>query len=247
MSTAQAIATPRVTTRILQLLAVIWLVLAGRIAAQTTVSVSGLANIYGSGFGSTPGGGVVSVEYLLPAGTSVVTFTNVTGSASFDTGTGAYYPADGGTGWGARTEVTTLNSLSGITHTDRTVFLTGVFLDAATPTGSAPATLSYNISSAQASVFSPLLQQVFFVGDGLDAVSGTQIFNVPTGATRLYLGFADAWNGSWVAGSPGYYADNGGTLSVTINAIPEPATVSLLLGLGASALAVWRRRVDRSR
>lgn len=65
-----------------------------------------------------------------------------------------------------------------------------------------------------------------------------------SGATRLYLGFADAWNGFSVTRSPGHYADNGGTLSVTINAIPEPATLSLLLGLSVSAVALWLRRTE---
>ncbi len=215
------------------------------VSAQTTVSVSGLANIYGSGFADAPGpggfgGGATAVEYPLPNGTTSLKFTSVIGTISFDSS--SFSGADGSTSWGALTQLSDYRSLSGITYSGRTAFLIGVFLDASTPTGAAPATLSYDTTSAGLSTFSPLLRQVFFTGDGLDTSSGLQVFNVPTGATRLFLGFADAWNGSSVTGLPGAYQDNAGSLSVTISPIPEPETLALWLGLGAIATAVWRRR-----
>ena len=47
---------------------------------------------------------------------------------------------------------------------------------------------------------SPLIDQVFFIGDGLtgDGSGSVQQFIVPTGATALYLGITDApgYNGS---------------------------------------------------
>jgi hypothetical protein len=43
---------------------------------------------------------------------------------------------------------------------------------------------------------SPLLQQLFFIGNGLTSTSATQHVVVPAGATRLYLGTLDVggWN-----------------------------------------------------
>ena len=218
------------------------------IRAQTTVSVSATANIYGAGFASAPGpngggGGTLPTLFSVPSGTTTLKFTGVTGSVTFDAITPiAPNTADGGTNFSALTQVSSYNSVSGITYTGRTVFLVGVFLNSSVPSGAAPSTLSYNDTSAGASSFSPLLQQVFFVGDGLDANGAIQNFNVPSGATRLYLGFADSWNGSSITGLPGNYSDNGGTLSVTITAIPEPTTVALWLAFGAGAIAVIRRR-----
>jgi len=221
-------------------------------SAQTTVSVPGNANIYGAGFTTVPnptgsdghadGGGVLPTSYALPGGTTIVTFTNVTGTTRFDyvNYSGVNIPADGGTAFGGQTAVSSYNSLPGITHTQRTGFLVGVFLDASEPSGTAPETLSYDTTAAGASSFSPSLKQVFFVGDGLDASSATQTFHVPSGATRLFLGFADAWNGTSLTGLPGYYHDNDGSLSVTISAVPEPSVYAVLTGLGALVVAMWR-------
>jgi hypothetical protein len=228
-----------------------WLAIAAlvatRVEAQTTVSVSATANIFGAGFGTPPdpnstGGGILPTSFSLPNGTTALTFSNVTGAVSFNFGVIATNGPDGGTNFGALTQLGAYNSISGITYNGRTVFLVGVFLDASTPTGSEPATLVYNDTTAGLSSFSPLLRQTFFVGDGLDAGAATQIFNVPSGATRLFLGFTDSWNGSTVTGLPGYYTDNGGTLSVTITAIPEPTTVALWLACGAGTITVFRRR-----
>lgn len=46
---------------------------------------------------------------------------------------------------------------------------------------------------------------------------GVQQFFVPSSATRLFLGFADAYTMSTnsITGPPGFYADNDGTLSAT--------------------------------
>ena len=235
---------PRFTLRRLTAFALVALT-AARGAAQTTVSVPGDANIYGAGFGTPPspngfGGGSLPVLYSLSGGATTITISNVSGSVSFNNS--FFNGADGGTGFGALTQESAYNSLSGITYTGRTDFLVGVFLDASTPTGTEPATLSYDNTSAGASSFSPLLRQVFFVGDGLDSNAATQSFNVPSGATRLYFGFADSWNGSSITGPPGNYSDNAGSLSVTITSIPEPASGAFACGIGALALARRQRR-----
>ena len=103
--------------------------------------------------------------------------------------------------------------------------------------------------------FAPLIGQVFFIGDGLtgtDAANvgsgSTQTFQVPTTATRLFLGFADAFNNFSTSGggSPGAYGDNFGSLSVNINTsgliTPEPGTL-MLMGAGLIGLALLRRKI----
>ncbi len=98
-----------------------------------------------------------------------------------------------------------------------------------------------------------MLAQTFFIGDGLGTGSAQQTFNVPTGATRLFWGFADGAPGFGspsAAVLPSGYGDNLGSLSVTYNLnlvgepggeIPEPSTV-VLMGLGIAALTLLRRR-----
>ena len=47
------------------------------------------------------------------------------------------------------------------------------------------------------------------MGDGK-----ARTFRIPAGATRLYLGFADAYQ---YQGEPGWYDNNGGKLTVTVS------------------------------
>jgi len=84
------------------------------------------------------------------------------------------------------------------------------------------------------------LGQVFFIGDGqADGGLGTQTFNIPAGATRLFLGMPDCFNAS---GPPGYYGDNSGSLSVTVSQVPEPGMGSFAL-CAALFLTASRRKV----
>lgn len=83
---------------------------------------------------------------------------------------------------------------------------------------------------------------IFQIGSG-----GT--FTAPGGATKLYLGFADAYG---FQGNSGWYADNSGSIlaDVTLSGggIPEPATWALMiLGFGAVAGAMRRRPATRIR
>ena len=124
-------------------------------------------------------------------------------------------------------------------------FLVGIFTNGSAPSGTAPATLSY--TSAPTGTISGLqLNQLFFVGTGAN-----QTFVVPTGATNLYLGFADGGvgfagitNTGGFTNTIGMYADNTGSLNVSILAAPEPATFGLI-GLGLASIGLLRKRIRR--
>lgn len=137
-------------------------------------------------------------------------------------------------------------TLSGITAL-HAGYLVGVFTGAGMLPK--PASLDYTVTGTAFTSYAPLLQQVFFIGDGLtgDGVGAGQDFYVPTGATALYLGFADA---AGYNGAPGAYDDNSGSLSgfvifaTDINPgrrVPEPEELALL-GLGALVAGLIRRR-----
>jgi hypothetical protein len=79
--------------------------------------------------------------------------------------------------------------------------LVGVFLGDSEPSGTPPAGLRfYQTQNAQGvtrtdfTSLSPAIGQVFFIGDGLTGTGtgAVQAFQVPPGATRLFLGQADA-------------------------------------------------------
>ncbi len=83
--------------------------------------------------------------------------------------------------------------------------------------------------------FSPLLQQVFFIGDGLvgTGVGDLQRFVVPSGADRLYLGILDQGNYNNV----GSLAVGVGSCSDCVVQVPILDTALLvLLGVGLLAL-----------
>lgn len=98
--------------------------------------------------------------------------------------------------------------VSGITSPDRIGYLAGVFLPDAPVTSPPPFGLDLE-AGYESERFAPLLQQVFFIGDGVTSAGRIRRFRVPDGATRLYLGYADAYG---LVGPPGYYVDNSGAL-----------------------------------
>jgi hypothetical protein len=76
--------------------------------------------------------------------------------------------------------------------------LVGVFLDDNAPnTSPAPANLDFRTpASRDFSSLQPQLQQLFFIGDGLDSHGNHQNFIAPKGATRLFLATMDYYQWS---------------------------------------------------
>ncbi len=236
-------------------LAVLAFVLGLFVAAQSArvqaanLSVPGDANIFGAGHASPPqpqggGAGTLPPGFSFPAGAGqVLTFSSVTGSVriDFDQTPGGSNGPDGGTVY-TRTDITSFGGISGVTHDQRTLFMVGVFLDGTEPVDPAPARLNFSDTALTGSfaTLSPLLNQVFFIGDGLTGTGtgATQQFFVPSTATRLFLGFADSYTMSenTITGAPGFYADNDGSLSATFTVVPEPSA-GVLLGIGSLLLA----------
>lgn len=112
--------------------------------------------------------------------------------------------------------------------------LVGVFLSD-TPSQALPTPANLDFSTAESRNFTqlnPALQQVFFIGDGMDSLGNFQEFIVPAGATRLFLAVMDGYE----------WSNNMGSLSVNVaSAIPNPAVASLL-GLGGMTALGRRRR-----
>ena len=212
-------------------------------AAQLTIS--GDSNIFGAGKTSAPApgggfGGQLPPMFDFAAGPGkVLTFSNISGSIYFS---GDYAPAftngigDGGSSSG--TNISSYGGISGIRNDNAIAFLVGVFLNDSEPTGSGPSALDFTNNTSFAEL-SPLLNQTFFIGDGLTGSGSGNIqrFLVPEQATRLFLGFAD---GSGYKELPGYYSDNTGSVVANFDIqpatepVPEPGTI-----LGALACVAW--------
>ncbi len=200
----------------------------------STVSVSGQANIYGAGLTVPPdpgggGGGILPVKINLSALGSprMVDFPTVTGTVSGWAAAGGYNGPDGGGYWGGVTNVPAHGGISGIEDDKATMFLVGVFLGPDGQPASPPPTL--NVTSANSvESFSPLVGQQFFIGDGHTSAYALQKFVVPAGATSLFLGFAENYQFAYPSRPPGYYGDNGGTLTVDVEAAsPLPTQTAL--------------------
>ncbi|MEZ5672130.1 MAG: LamG-like jellyroll fold domain-containing protein [Thiotrichaceae bacterium] len=220
-----------------RLLGLCWLLLPNVIQAADLANlmsgemmVVGSDNIYGAGKTETPflgsatlefpnnltGGGTLPKLLQLPAKAQEVVFTNISGEVQCCSGA-TQNTADGGTFGLGKTALNEFENLSGI-RLDKTMFLVGVFL-ADQPT-TPPATLDFN-GMTDFEQLSPALQQVFFIGDGKNSEGKLQSFNIPQGATQLFLGFADGNE----QGQVGFYNDNLGFLTVDYQMFGESTIV----------------------
>jgi hypothetical protein len=202
-------------------------------AGAVPLTVDGKANIWGAGLAAPPDtyggdGGVLPVRVALAPGLGrMLLVDSATGLVSgccndFFFGPDGNYTNQPGTL--GTVNLDSLGSLSGIRALHSTSpFLAGVFLAEGSPAGAPPVALSYSLDGRDgtlrndALLVSPLMNQVFFIGDGFARLAGggneQQRFMVPTGATALYLGLVD---GSYMAGPPGYFQDNLGQFEVEL-------------------------------
>jgi len=234
----------------IRLSALLAVIVAGHLPASVLLNVPGTSNIFSAG---QAGQTAQEVDFI-PAVGNVLTFTGPgipTGSAV--TGTvycSPMYPGAGpdGANLGSQAPATNISSsttnISPIQFTGNEMFLVAVFLGAGLPSSPVPSIGDYGAGGALSShngVYTPLIGQVFFVGDGLTGTGSGSIqqFVVPTGATRLFLGFADALN---FAGEAGMYSDNFGSLDVNLQILaPEPGTLTLFV-LGLAGFVIGRKR-----
>lgn len=195
------------------------------------VSVLGSANPY-MAVPSNPIDGTVP-PFLSVVGVSSITFNNTGFFAHGTASNQAATSPDGGStvppiAWGSA------GGISGWNY--RLNSLVGVFLNH-TNVGPAPAALPAVMNFTS---ISPLLGQVFFIGDGLTGTgSGTrQQFIVPAGATRLYFGAVDA--GGWGNNTGTVIVD--ATTTSAVAAVPEPSSVVIVMLLGTATFALRFRR-----
>lgn len=206
-----------------------------------TVTVDAKANIFASDLVSPPqpgggGGGLFPTEITLPpiGKERVVVFPEVAGLiAAGDAQTFALHGPDGYLL--APSNVHSFSGVAGIKHDTNAMFLTGVFLESVRQTTNAPNRLDATLAETTDS-FAPTIGQIFAIGDGRlgtgSLVPGAmQVFKVPPTATRLLLGFADAWD---FVGPTGYYDDNRGQLNVSIR-VASSDTGLFLLGYAPGA------------
>lgn len=181
---------------------------------ESTQVVLGTANIFGAGHDVAPapgggGGGTVPPVWELPAGSTIVTVPCITGEVTPYVGQPLMNGPEGdhlGAG-GEDTDVTSYQGISGIVNQNRGMFLVGVFLTDAVPADPAPPRLDFT-DNEDFEELAPEIAQTFMIGDGEG-----RTFRIPTGATRLFIGFADAF---LYEGQPGWYGNNGGEFEVTV-------------------------------
>ena len=195
-----------------------------RRALLSIVNVSGEANIYGAGL-TVPRTQVAAAaascqserQPLSPGkpGSRRRSLQPAARSAA-RAAEGGYNGPDGGPYWGGVTNVPAYGGISGVQDTQATMFLVGVFLGPDGQPATPPATL--NVTNANnLTSFSPLIGQQFFIGDGRIGRSGSsrrspcqQVRPVFSWGSPRICRFSNPER------LPGYYSDNGGSLTVDV-------------------------------
>ncbi|MEO5881189.1 MAG: PEP-CTERM sorting domain-containing protein [Caldimonas sp.] len=176
------------------------------------------------------------------AGDVIKALDPAVGGISFFNGFGAPLFGPGGNGASG----SSLTSFGGISsYIGPQGPLVGVFLSDAIPSAGAPAGLDFSPAGLGIDFLSlsPLLGQIFYIGDGKTAGGDFQSFIAPVGATRVFFGIPDGFG---FGGAPGAYDDNDGSYAIRIGVnqvpgIPEPETYALMLA-GLALLRVAARR-----
>ena len=232
------------TLRALTLSAAITCIVAINLSADT-LTIAGNSNIFGAGHASPPGGGTLPPFVSFLSGQTVLTFSSVTGTVTINVGSGSNANNPDGIGAApADSDTSSVGGISGIAA-PHAGYLVGIFETANEPFDPAPSILNFTMSGTSFTSLSPALNQTFFIGDGLtgNGTGAIQQFMIPAGATRLFLGIADAAN---YHGAPGSYGDNVGSFSATFDIVPEPSTWALGLSGIIFLLAIQYRRSRRA-
>ena len=191
-------------------------------AASTTVDAK--SNIFGAGHTVPPAPGGVGpgilppVHHFAKGPNQVLTFSNITGSKSFNGG-GSYWGPEGYDPWPTGVSFPSYDGISGIV-TNSAQFLTGVFLDDTEPSDPALVSLDFGPDGLTRNFIEvyPGIGQLFFIGNGLTDSDISQRFHVPLNATRLFLGFIDTDEDHL----PGLYHDNLGSVTSTFDLFIPP-------------------------
>lgn len=220
-----------------------------------TVAVPSTSNIYGaghSGGAATPqpagGGGGTAPPSIDVLTTAQFGFAG-SGSVQFSPSNPVSNSPDGRAA--ASTTFLSFNGVSGF-DSDHAFALYGVFVGATEPADPPPPALSFTGNTSFANL-SPQLDQVFYIGDGLTGTGSgsTQLFNVPTGALKLYFGLADGIEQSPNVIQNGFYGDNSGAYSVDVSRLVT--TQPVLAGdyndndaVDTADYVVWRKNLNTS-
>jgi hypothetical protein len=200
--------------------------------------------------GPTPEEALESLPPFIPvSGGDIIRVLNpAVGGINFFNGFGPPFFGPSGNG-ASGSNLTSLGGISGYIGPQGP--LAGVFLDNSVPTSGPPATLNFSPAGIGTDflTLSPLLKQVFYIGDGVTSGNVFQQFVAPAGATRLFFAIPDGFG---FVGAPGAYDDNDGSYQVRVGVneiptpaeIPEPASFAIW-SLGAVGLAFARRRFGR--
>ena len=151
-------------------------------------NVSAKSNIFAAGLGAPTGaGGILPTEVPGMVPGSEVTFSGASGlTYGTTTCTGTAYPPDGA---GGNTAIGPTGGISGVIQPGRQP-LVGVFIGDTAPAAPAPVRLDFTGARTEFSSLRPTIGQTFFIGDGLSPAGVRHVFEVPPGATRLFLGLA---------------------------------------------------------
>jgi hypothetical protein len=200
-------------------------VLALLTAPAQAAFVDARAMIYQAG-GNLPPSAVDPVLFPVVSGPDqAIIFPGITGTTDCHAAGDDCLPTGPEGNLGAVATISAVNALSGIVYRGwYSLPLMGVFLGPTLP-GVAPVGRDFSHWEDFVHLF-PTVGQVFWIGDGLNGTGAglTQIFHVPAGATRLFVGFIDPVPN-----------DNGDSLWV----LPAVITTSGVSGSVGTARATW--------
>ena len=191
--------------------------------------------------------GIIPTAIPLPGGPArLLSLSAVSGSITPLTGSAAF-GADGGNFFNLPYTVLPHAGIAGISDADIgfTMPLLGIFT-AGIPLESARPPDRNVTTDKELSMIPTVLNQPFYIGDGMTTLGVRQFFTVPDGASHFSFGFADAIPQFGIFnGPPGNYSDNAGSLTVTYSFIPEPS-VGALLWLGLALRNRRKRKTPRN-